>query len=328
MVESFLLAGLALTGVVQVWHIIVLSFLVGMVVPFDMAARHALTVRLVDRKQDLSNAIALSAAMFNGSRLIGPALGGLVLAATSAGMCFLINAFSFAAVIWAIALMRLAPEKKSAPKDGVLEDIKGGLRYVWREKALRYTLILLSLGSLTSSVHAVLLPVLAKQALGGGAQELGWLGGAVGVGAFSGAVFLASRRTVEGVETWIGLGPCILGMMLLLIGQSSWLPVTLAGFVIFGFGMVTHFAAGNTILQTVVQEDKRGRIMAFYTMALIGMTPLGSLLFGYMNDHYGYMLTLSFSGVCALVGGAAFLLWLPRLRGHLRKSVEGYDIVP
>lgn len=328
MLEASVLAALALTGVIEVWHIMALSLFVGVVVAFDMASRQALTVRFVDRKQDLSNAIALTAAMFNGSRLIGPALGGLVLAATSAGVCFLINALSFIAVIWAIAKMDLPPDTAPRSKESVLKDIKGGLLYVWRETALRNILLLLSLGSVTSSAHAVLMPVLATQALGGGARELGWLGGAVGVGASAAALFLASRRTVKGVEMWIGGGACILGVMLALVGQSQNLALTLVLFALFGFGMVAHFASGNTIIQSVVQEDKRGRVMALYTMALIGMTPLGSLLFGYLNDHYGHALTLAVSGFTALVAGIAFLLWLPRLRGRLRQTIEGYDIVP
>lgn len=327
MVQAFVLAGLALSGMIAVWHIMALSLVSGLAISFDMVARQALMIRLVEKKQDLSNAIALSSAMFNLSRLIGPALGGMILAATSAGVCFLINGISFVAVILSLFLMRLPKQKKITADSNVWGGLQEGLRYVWNEPALRNILALVSIGSLTSSVHVVLLPVIAQKVLGGGPQELGWLGAAIGIGALGAALLLASRKTVNGVETWIGAGSVIFGVMLAAIAFSQSLATMLGLFLVFGFGMVAHFAASNTMIQSVVTEDKRGRVMSFFSMSLIGMTPIGSLIFGAINDHYGPQSALAVGSFFAIVAGTAFLLWLPRLRGRLRAVVDGFDVV-
>lgn len=327
MVQAFVLAGLALSGMIAVWHIMALSLVSGLAISFDMVARQALMIRLVEKKQDLSNAIALSSAMFNLSRLIGPALGGMILAATSAGVCFLINGISFVAVILSLFLMRLPKQKKITADSNVWGGLQEGLRYVWNEPALRNILALVSIGSLTSSVHVVLLPVIAQKVLGGGPQELGWLGAAIGIGALGAALLLASRKTVNGVETWIGAGSVIFGVMLAAIAFSQSLATMLGLFLVFGFGMVAHFAASNTMIQSVVTEDKRGRVMSFFSMSLIGMTPIGSLIFGAINDHYGPQSALAVGSFFAIVAGTAFLLWLPRLRGRLRAVIDGFDVV-
>lgn len=328
MAQAFVLTALTLTGVIQVWHIMTLSFLLGLFVSFDMPTRQAFLSEMVTDPSDLPNAIAMNATMFNGARLIGPALAGVILAETSAGTCFLLNAVSFAPVFWSLWAMRLPPRLFRPRAASFRAGFTEGLSYAWRFGPIRNILLLLSLGSVTSSTATVFLPEYTVSFLHGDAHLLGWLGSAMGLGAMSAALFLASRKTVLGHGLWIGAGFCIMGLGLLTLPFMTQAWEGLGVFLIVGFGLVVHIAGGNTIIQTVSDEDKRGRIMGLYTMVLVGIAPLGSLLNGWLGTHWGLRPAFLLMGALTLAGGAFFLFWLPRLHEQVRPVYVRLKILP
>jgi MFS family permease len=328
MLQAFALAALALAGVITVWQIIVLSVLLGVVNALDMTVRQAFLTELIERREDLANAIALNSSMVNGSRLVGPALAGFLLAQTSAGVCFLINGVSYLAVLAALLAMTVRPASRPARRPPLLRGLREGFRYAFGFTPIRALLALLALVSLASMAYTVLLPVFADRLVGGGAATLGLLTAATGVGALTAAVFLASRQTVLGLGKWIAAAPAVFSAALFVFSASRNLWLSMLMLFLAGAALMMQMAATNTILQTIVEEDKRGRVMSFYTMAFLGMAPLGSLMGGLLAERIGAPGTVRVAAAACLVGSALFAVALPSLREEVRPIYRRMGILP
>jgi MFS family permease len=328
MVQSALLAWLALAHIITVWEIIWLSAFQGAVNAFDMPARQSLLVRMIDRREDLPNAIALNSSMVNATRLVGPAVAGVLIAGVGEAYCFLIDAISYIAVVASLLLMRLDPEPVRKAARGGWEDLKEGWRYVTGSVAIRSILINLAIVSLFGMPYSTLMPIFASQTLHGSAHTLGFLMSASGVGALAGAVSLAMRRSVIGLGRQIVVDTAAFGAALIVFAFSRSLWLSLVSLVFAGAGMMQQMAASNTILQTIVDEEKRGRVMAFYSMAFVGMTPFGSLLAGALADRIGAPWTVAWSGVACLAGSLWFALRLREIRKFIRPIYVRLGILP
>jgi MFS family permease len=307
-VQSLALAALTLAGVITLREIIVLTVLQGLINAFDMPARQSFLVQMVDDRNDLSNAIAINSSMANGARLIGPAIAGLVIAAVGEGWCFLIDGVSYFAVIASLLLMRITLVEGRRHTAGMVEQIREGWDYVRTFRPVRTVLLLFALISLMGYPYAVLLPVFAAQVLHGGATTLGWLTGASGVGALISALSLAVRKSVVGLARMLQIASAMLGGALMLFGLSHTLWISLALMVFAGFGLIQGASASNTIIQSLVPEDKRARAMSYYTMAFFGAAPFGSLLAGAMAGRIGAPLTVILTGACCIAGSIWFTL--------------------
>ena len=314
MVQSLALAALALSNTIEIWHIIGLSLFQGTISAVDAPARQVFVTELVDRKQDLPNAIAINSTMFNGARLIGPAIGGLLIARVGEGYCFLIDGLSYIAVIIALLAMRLKPKSIPVADGNPLQKIKEGFTYAFGCPPIRAILLLSCLVSLMGMQYTVLVPVVANTILKGDAQTLGFLLAASGVGAVAGGIYLATRTTVVGLGKLVIIGPAILGIGLIIFALSRFLPLSLLAMLAIGLGIILQIATGNTILQTIVEDDKRGRVMSLYTMSFLGITPFGSLLGGSLADRIGVTPTLIIAGSACVLGSIFFSKQLPQLK--------------
>jgi MFS family permease len=314
MLQSLSLAALALTGTIQVWHIIVLSLVQGFINAFDAPARQAFVPELIEKREDLANAIAINSTMFNGARLIGPAIGGLLIARVGAAYCFLIDGLSYIAVIIALLAMRIP--KNQIPKGNAnpIQKIKEGFKYAFDFEPIRAILLLSSLISLFGIQYTVLVPIFAEEILKGGAETLGFLMAASGIGALAGGIYLASRKTVMGLGQLIVLAPTILGIGLITFSFSRLLPISLLTMLFVGLGTILQVASSNTVLQTIVEEDKRGRVMSLFTMSFLGMTPFGNLLGGALAERIGAPTTLVIDGIVCILGSIYFAQQLPKLK--------------
>ncbi|MEB3178346.1 MAG: MFS transporter [Nostocaceae cyanobacterium] len=318
MIQSLALAFLALTGVIQVWHIIALSLFQGFINAFDAPARQAFVPELVERREDLTNAIAINATMFNGARLIGPAIGGLLIARIGAAYCFLIDGLSYIAVIIALLAMKIPQITMTATNANPWQRIKEGFTYTFGFPPIRAILLLSALVSFMGMQYTVIVPIFAEKILGGGAETLGYLMAASGVGALFGGIYLATRQTVLGLGKLIALAPTILGIGLIAFSFSRFLPFSLLTMLFVGLGTILQIASGNTVIQTIVDDDKRGRVMSLYTMSFLGMIPFGNLLGGALANHIGAANTLMISGVACILGSVLFAKQLPGLRKLVR----------
>ena len=328
MFQALILAVLVLTNAVEVWHIIALSLALGVINAFDMPARQSLVVEMIENREDLGNAIALNSSMFNGARLIGPSLGGILIATVGEGICFLINGLSFIAVIIALLYMKINAHPAENKGTRFLQGLKEGFVYAFGFLPIRSILLLLSLVSLMGMQYAVLMPIFAKDILHGGPNTLGFLMAASGIGALMGALYLASRHSVVGLGKWIPLATGTLGCGLIIFSFSRFFWLSLVLMLPIGFGLMVQMAASNTVLQTIVDDDKRGRLMSIYAMAFMGVTPLGSLLAGSMASHFGAPATLIVGGAGCILGAAAFARELPRIRKQIRPIYQRKGILP
>jgi MFS family permease len=311
MVQALVLAALVLTGTVRVWHIVGLSFILGLVNALDVPVRHSFVVDIVDNREDLGNAIALNSSMFHGTRLVGPALAGILISHYGEGSCFLLNALSFLAVIIALAAMRIKYRKRRSAANPVFRELLDGLEYAVASGPIKYILLLTGLVGLVGMSYTVLMPVFARVILGGGPETLGFLMASSGLGAFAGTIFLAARREAAGLERVI-YGAAILffaGLVALSLSRILWFSVICL--LVAGFGIVVQVAACNTVLQIIVDEDKRGRIMSLFNMAFLGMAPFGSIIAGGVANGIGVPATLLLCSVVYLAGSL-------RLIGKLR----------
>jgi MFS family permease len=328
MLQSFALAALALPHLITVPEILWLSLFQGVVNAFDMPARQAFLPQMVERREDLPNAIALNSSMVNGSRLIGPSLAGLVIAAWGEGWCFLIDALSYLAVIVSLLMMEVRnPQRRRAP-ESVATELREGWRYVANFPPVRNILLLLGLISLVGMPYTVLMPIFATRILGGGAHTLGFLMGASGLGALGSAAWLASRKSVRGLLRVIPIVAAIFGAGIIAFGYSRWLPLSLVLLLVTGFGMMQQMAASNSILQTILEEDKRGRVMSYFAMALQGTMPFGSLLAGWAAARIGAPTTLAIGGALCLLGTAWFASRMGEVRRALRPIYTQLGIIP
>lgn len=314
LLQAALLAILTLTGLIQPWHVLGLSFFIGLVNAFDMPVRQSFLIQMVEDPADLGNAIALNSFLVNAARLIGPSIGGLLIILIGEGYCFLLNALSFVGVIVAYLLMRVRPCANRSAAGPLLQGLWEGLRYSFGFPPIRSILLLIMLGSLVAMPYTTLLPIFARDILYGGPRTLGGLMSAFGIGALLGTFFLASRENVRGLDRIIAVGAGVFGTALVLFSFSRvfWLSF---GLMIFaGLGMMLQLATSNTILQTLVEEDKRGRVMSLYAMAFFGLTPLGSLWAGAVaQSSIGAPWTLMIGGVCLLLGAVTFAVRLPAI---------------
>jgi len=335
MVQSFMLAGLTLSGHLQrvsgavgMWEIILLSLLQGAINSFDMPARQAFVVEMIEDRDDLPNAIALNSSMVNASRLVGPSIAGAVIAATNEGWCFFIDGVSYIAVIVSLLMMHVAHRERAARRANVREEWFEGWRYVSSFLPMRMVLLLMALVSLVGFPYTVLMPIYASDILHGGAHTLGILMGAVGTGALISAGALAFRRSVVGLGRVIPMTAGLFGAALIAFAYSRSLWLSLPLLVLTGFGMMQQMAASNTVLQTIVEEDKRGRVMSFYSMAFMGVAPFGSLAAGIAARHIGAPLTLAIGGGLCIVGAAWFSTNLKAIRDHVRPIYRRLGILP
>ena len=328
MVQSFVLAWLALTGRITVAQVVALSALQGVINAFDTPARQAFVIEMVETRADLPNAIALNSSMVNGARLVGPSVAGVLISVASEGWCFLFDGVSYVAVIVSLLLMRIAPRAGGTRRQDIFVELREGVRYAFGFAPIRSVLLLLALVSLMGMPYTVLMPVMAAAVLHGGPHTLGFLMGATGVGALGGAVYLASRRSVLGLGRVIASAAVLFGCGLIAFSFSRHVGLSLALMVVTGTGFMVQMASSNTVLQTLVREDMRGRVMAFYTMAFMGTAPFGSLLAGGLASRIGAPHTILVGGLACIAGGLVFARHLPRLRALTRPIYVERGIVP
>lgn len=328
MLQSALLAWFALTGTITVWIILVLAAFQGLINAFDTPARQAFVVEMIEAREDLPNAIALNSSMVNAARLIGPSVAGLLIAAVGEGWCFAIDAASYVAVIGSLWAMRLRPRARAAVSRQILADLHEGFAYVRRFAPIRAILLLLAFISFTGMPYTVLMPIFASEVLHGGPNTLGLLMAATGVGAVAGALWLASRRGVLGLGRTLAIAAAAFGGGLIAFALSRWLWLSTLLLMVTGGGMMVHMAASNTLLQTLVDEDKRGRVMSFYTMAFFGMAPWGSLFGGWLGARIGAPATVALGGAATLAAVGLFVRRLPALRRQARPVYVRLGILP
>jgi MFS family permease len=328
LVQSALLAVLTFTDIITVRQIIWLQVVQGIINSFDTPARQAFVSEMVEDRRDLPNAIALNSSMVNGTRIIGPSIGGVLIAAFGEGWCFAIDAISYVAVIASIVAMRVPPRvNPEAAEMHLLEELHHGWKYVFHSVPIRSALLLVAIVSTAGTPYTVLMPAIAAQVLHGGPNTLGLLMTATGIGALSGALYLAQRESVLGLGRIIMWASATFGVGLVIFSltTSLWPAFLVLGFA--GCGFMIHLAATNTILQTIVEERLRGRVMSFYTMAFFGTVPIGSLLGGIMAERYGATRTVLISGIVCLAGSAWFAYKLPAIRAVIRPIYRERGII-
>ncbi len=328
MVQSLVLAALTLSHRITITEILWLSVFQGLINAFDMPGRQAFLVQMVEDRQDLGNAIALNSSMVNMARLIGPSLAGLIIAGFGEGYCFLIDGISYLAVILSLVMMRLPQFVAKPTIVPMIEQLREGWAYVSKFPPVRTILLLFALVSLMGMPFTVLMPIFAVKMLHGGPHTLGFLMGAVGIGALISAISLAFRKSVLGLGRVIAISSAIFGAGLIAFGMSRMLWLSLLLMVITGYGMMQGMAASNTIIQTIVPEDKRGRVMSYYTMAFVGMAPFGSLLAGGLAHLVSAPVTLVITGAFCIVGAGWFATQLPNIRIHIRPVYRELGILP
>jgi len=318
MFQALAMTVLVLFNIVEVWQIIGLSLVVGIISSFDAPARQSLVIDLIDKPEDLGNAIALNSAVFNGARLVGPAIAGVTIALVGEGICFLFNTLSYGAVIYALARVVLPVKPATIIRSNLKKSFTDGLRYTFRSVPIRRLLLQLAMVSLVALPFMVLLPAYAKEILHGNADTLGFLMSALGAGAFTGALYLASRKSIIGLGKVISIFTTLLGTMIVLASFSTRAYFSLFLMYFGGLSMILSIAAINTMLQTIADEDKRGRVMSFYAMALMGTTPIGNLLAGTVASAIGIPGTLLSGGIITIAAG----LWFEIDRKALRKYIH------
>lgn len=335
MIQALVLSALVLTGNAQVWHLIVLNIILGTINGFDTPTRQAFVVEMIEDRNDLSNAIALNSSLFNSARLIGPSIAGILISLIGEGACFLLNGLSYIAVIIALLAMRLKPVAIQKVHKKVLEELKEGFQYTFGSLAMRSILIQLAIMSLVGMPYTILMPVFAKNILGGGASTLGFLLGSVGVGALIGAFYLASRKNVLGLGKIIATCGVIFGAGLIIFSFSRNLYFSFFMLFVTGGCMIVQMASSNTILQTLSDDKMRGRVMSFYTMSFLGMAPFGSLIAGSIASKIGAPYTLAIGGFVCIIAAVSFIFRLPAIRqaarptyikrGIIKEIAEGLD---
>ena len=327
MILAFILAALTLFHVVQVWEIVVLAALLGVVNAFDVPARQSFLIEMVVR-EDLMNAIALNSSMFNGARVIGPAIAGILVARIGEGWCFFANAVSYIAVIIGLLMMKLGPLRTASKDSSPFEHIAEGFRFVQRTKPILALVLLIGLASLVAVPYSVLMPIFADRVVHSGAHGLGILMGATGIGALLGALTLAIRRGVQGLGRVVGLSAGGFGVSLILFAFSRSLWLSVALLVPVGYGVMLQMSSSNTLIQAMVPDELRGRAMAMYTMMFMGMAPVGSLFAGALADKIGAPWTVAIGGLGAIAGAAVFLRRLPSLRFEAQQLIVAQGLSP
>jgi MFS family permease len=326
MLTSFALAVLTLTGTISIPSLLVVSVVQGLVTAFDMPTRQAFVVTLIEDKNDLGNAIALNSSMFNAARLLGPTVAGAIIAASNEGWCYFIDGVSFLAVIAALLAMRVpATSFNTGRAVSPAQQFREGWDYTYSHRAIRSIIMLIALVCLLAFPYIVLIPIFAGTILHGGPHTLGLLMTASGCGALLGAVYLAGRRSIEGLGQVIVAAGTVFGLGLTAFAFSRVLWLSVLMMVVVGFGGMVEVASSNTLLQTIVDDDKRGRVMSFFLMAYFGTAPFGSLMAGWVSDRYGAPITVAFGGVCAVAGAVWFATTLSSIEHQLAPAYVRVD---
>lgn len=327
MILALILAALTLSGQVRVWHLPVLAALLGIVNAFDVPARQAFVVEMTG-KDDLLNAIALNSSMFNSARIIGPAIAGVLVATIGEGWCFFANGASYIAVIASLLMMRLEARPTLKPLESAVAGIVGGFVFAWRNRTVRAVLLLVALASLLGMPYGVLLPIFAREVLHGGPEAFGLLVGSAGVGALVGALTLAARRGTHGLERWIAFSSAGFGVSLMLFSVSRHFWLSTALLLPVGFCVIGQMASANTLIQTIVPDDLRGRIMAVYSMMFIGMGPFGALLAGGVAHQFGAPITVMLGGMACVIGAVIFGVNLRTVRHGASEMIVAAEMAP
>jgi len=325
MILPLTLAALVFTGRVEVWHVFALAGGLGIVNAFDVPARQSFVVEMVG-KEDLVNAIALNSSIVNAARAIGPAVAGVLLAAVGEGWCFLLNGLSYIAVIIGLLMMKLPPRLQTDRPPAPLSHATHGFRFVRQTMPVRDLLLMVALVSFAGMPYATLMPIFAEEILHGGPKGLGWLMASAGVGSLCGALILASRSTVRGLGRIVGASALVFGISLTLFAMSRtfWLSAILL--FIVGLSMITQAASTNTLIQSMVPDSMRGRVMAIYAMSFMGMAPIGALVEGWIAERIGAPYTVMIGGVVCVAGAIAFNIRLPGLRAHARQLIDAQHL--
>ena len=328
MIQSLALAILALTGTINIWHFIVLSLFQGTINALDAPARQAFVPEMVEKRDDLASAIALNSSLVNGGRLVGPAIAGIIIAQTGAAFCFLIDGFSYIAVIAALLAMKLKPKNIALNPGNPLQKLKEGFIYAFGFAPIRSILLLLAIFSFMAMPYVTLIPIFATKILSGDAHTLGFLMAASGVGAIIGGLYLTTRKTVLGLGKVIALAPAIAGVGLIVFSLSRVLWISLLMMTVVGLGSILQISSSNTILQTIVEDDKRGRVMSLFTMSFLGMVPFGNLLAGFLADKIGAPNTLIIGGSFCILASIVFTRQLPKIRQAARPVYQKIGLLP
>lgn len=328
MVQSFALAALVFTGHASIPALALLNVLQGVINAFEMPCRQSFVVSLIEDKNDLGNAIALNSSMFNAARLVGPALGGVVIAAVGEGWCYFIDGLTFFAVLLSLVMIRVASSVPAPRGAGAWAQFREGCRYTFRSPPLRSLLILLAVSSLVGAPYTVLMPVFAKTILGGGPHTLGFLMGAGGAGALLAALTLAARSSVRGLTGLVPRAGAFFGGGLILFSFSRSVSLSMVLILLAAAGFMVQVAGSNTILQTIVDDDKRGRVLSLFVLSFLGTAPFGSLFAGAVADRWGAPFALRVGGVCCLAGALWFVRQLPAVRGAIRPIYVKMGILP
>ncbi len=316
MVQAFVLAALVFGGGVQVWHLIVMAISLGVIHALDVPARQSIVVQLVEERNDLPNAIALNSFAINSARLIGPTVAGILVTLFGEGLCFLLNGLSYLAVLAALRMMRIQDSPRQ--QHTLIDGFKQGFAYAYHFAPVRTLLLLVAAVSFTITPYVVLMPIYAKQVFSGNAQTLGLLLACAGLGALLATIYLASRRTIVGLGNVITGGALGAGMGLMAFAYSDSFWVSMPALIVVGFGTIAVAASTNIVIQTVVPDSLRGRVMSLFTMSFLGVAPLGSLAAGSLASQLGAPATLFAGGVATAVAAYFFARQLPGLRQLVR----------
>jgi MFS family permease len=327
-IQSLTFAALTLSHIVTIWQVIALSALQGLINAFDAPGRHAFFVQMIEDRKDLGNAIALNSTMVNGARLLGPALAGITIGLVGEGGCFLIDGISYVAVVASLLMMRIKPREVLHTADNLFRQMREGWDYVRNFSPLRTILLLFCIVSLMGFPYMVLLPIFAGKVFHGGPHTLGWLTAASGLGALVSALSLAFRKSVVGLTRAIQMSSATLGLALILFGLSHHFVLSLLLMGFAGFGMMQSASASNTIIQTLVPEDKRARVISYYAMAYFGSAPIGSLLAGALAQKIGASHTIIITGTFCLLGSLWFSLQMPKVRTVMRPIYQEMGLLP
>lgn len=326
MIQALMLATLVYTGQIQVWHLVALSIMLGLINAFDMPSRQSFMIELVEKKDDLGNAIALNSTMVNGARLLGPSIAGVLISLAGEGTCFLINGLSYIVVISTLLFMRINLKPKMKKSSKVISELKEGFRYTFGFKPVRFVILLLALVSLMGIPFSVLMPVYAKEILHGDSHTFGFLMGASGLGALSGALYLASRKNAAGLERIIPVSAVVFGSGLIFLSLAKVFWLASLVMIITGAGMMMVMASSNTVIQTIIDDNKRGRVMSIYSMAFMGTAPFGSLMAGSLAKAIGTPMTLEIGGLSCIIGAIFYLRKIPELQKHIQPVYEKLGI--
>ena len=326
LLQAATLAALALAGIIAPWHIVTLAMLLGVLVAIELPIRHAYLLELVDGKEDLPNAIALTSLMANSGRLVGPAIAGIMIGVLSEAHCFLVNALTYIAVVISFLMIRVQPQPREPVKTPMLAGLRAGFSYAWHLLPIRALLLTLAVVAFLATPYSTLMPVMVRDVFGGGAEEMGYLMGAGGLGAISGTLYLASRANARGLIRLIIIASFSAGAALTLFphAPSSWYALPLL--VVIGFGILVTSVSVNMILQTIVDDDKRGRVMSLYTVAFLGISPFGALAAGALSDLIGARVTLTIGGLACMIAALLLARHGPTIRGQIRPIYERLGI--